>query len=263
MIEIISRSERSIKLPTFHNRLETQPRLALEPEIAILDSGFAIHVATKDNTSNEIPPGNYSQRSWEIVRALSDETCCAEYKEVFQYLMDISAYPPNPKTSVPKDVDVTFWTGCDLYFLIIEYKKKENVSAVRQLAMQMTAVLHHNVIFGLHGKEFPIYGFAIKGNQVDMYQGWLVASSEKNKAVSCSSSHTQDTMLIYYKHSVYIEQAAARIGAPRYVLSNPMDVVHLYRIISAIRTYGCNEFANEANKGLTKNLQGHSGQKLG
>ncbi len=44
-----------------------------------------------------------------------------------KYLFNISAQPSdNAEAAAP----VKNWGGCDLYFLIIEYKTEENISAV-------------------------------------------------------------------------------------------------------------------------------------
>ncbi len=44
-----------------------------------------------------------------------------------KYLFNISAQPPD---NVEAAAPVKNWGGCDLYFLIIEYKTEENISAV-------------------------------------------------------------------------------------------------------------------------------------
>ncbi len=140
MTEQYFRSEQAVKLPTYHIPLpKWELRPLLEPEYAILDSGLFVRVKGIDDVTGDPEIGS---KNWQLLRMLGDENCFAEYKSTGQYLLDTSARPPEDTVAVA----ATIWPTCDLYFLIIEYKKEENVSAVRQLAIQMTSVLHHNAV---------------------------------------------------------------------------------------------------------------------
>ncbi len=184
------RAEYTLKVPTYHKPLADEPMVpGLEPASVRLDAGLSIHVealepATEGNRQHGIKDRNF-------VKILSTKDNREAYMETLRHIMNPSAAalvkakdPPTSK-SFPFE-GARIWSGSKFFFLVIEYKKKPMVSAVRQLAMQMTSVLIFNAGLMLSGVEFPIYGFLVEGATVEVYHGWLEKVSNADRPVSAA-----------------------------------------------------------------------------
>ncbi len=179
-----------MKVPTYHKPLAEQPMVpGLEPASVRLDAGLSVHVEALEPATTRAEDDNKNQS---FAKILSTKENREAYMTFLRHLM-------NPSTTAlvkAKDSDTSkrfpfegarIWSGCDFIFLVIEYKKKAMVSAVRQLAMQMTSVLIFNAGLTLSGPEFPIYGFLVEDATVEVYRGWLEKVSKADLPVSTAS----------------------------------------------------------------------------
>ncbi len=191
-----------MKVPTYHQVFDDQPmNPQLEPASVRLDAGLSVHVEAIE-TADIKNPNKHGRKNTSFVKILGVQENREEYMESFRHLMNpstsalVKAGDP-PESRVFPFNEARVWTGGDFFFLVIEYKKKSMLSAVRQLAMQMTSVLIFNAGQALCGRDWPIYGFLVEDDAVQVFYGWLEKVSSSALPVSAHYPTELDLIILH------------------------------------------------------------------
>ncbi|KAF9023748.1 hypothetical protein BDZ89DRAFT_1190468 [Hymenopellis radicata] len=230
--------ERLIVTPT-HN-----PKLAgdrtIDPETVKLDTGISVHVPFIES-DNKDQDSNFAK----ILKSVNSRE---KWFTVFRHLMNISHLRLAAKGDVKADAcqpprfkHAKAWTGSDFYYLVIEYKKEKidsdpqtaREASIRQLSIQMTSVLYFNAELNLSGTDYPIYGFLIEDDQVEVYTGWLIRKGQEAVLSNPAAPPKEAKALLYD-------------------LRESKDILCFYGALMEIRTYGCGKFYQRARTGVAE-----------